>query len=66
MSTKKRKSTYQRRCNKPLIKGKFYRVKDRNGGHIQSYIKRIRGRISIGLLDLQILMVDIDGYCFTK
>lgn len=30
---RKRKSTYQRRYKKPLIKGKFYRVKDSNGGH---------------------------------
>ena len=29
----KRKSTYQRRYKKPLIKGKFYRVMDSNGGH---------------------------------
>ena len=30
---RKRKSTYQRRYRKPLIKGNFYRVKDSNGGH---------------------------------
>ena len=30
---RKRKSTYQRRFNRPLIKGKFYRIKDSNGGH---------------------------------
>lgn len=40
MSTKKRKSTYQRRCNEPLIKGKFYRVKDRNGGHYSKLYKK--------------------------
>ena len=30
---RKRKSTYQRRYKKPLIKGKFYRIRDSNGGH---------------------------------
>lgn len=40
MSTKKRKSTYQRRCSKPLTKGKFYRVKDSNGGHYSKLYKK--------------------------
>lgn len=30
---RKRKSTYQKRYKKPLIKGKFYRIKDSNDGH---------------------------------
>lgn len=30
---RKRKSTYLRRYRKPLIRGKFYRVSDSNGGH---------------------------------
>ena len=30
---RKRKSTYQKRNKNPLIKGKFYRIKDSNGGH---------------------------------
>ena len=29
----KRKSTYLRRFKKPLIRGKFYKVSDSNGGH---------------------------------
>lgn len=31
--SRKRKSTLERRLKKPLINGKFYRVKDSNGGH---------------------------------
>ena len=30
---RKRKSTYLRRFSKPLIRGKFYRVRDTSGGH---------------------------------
>ena len=37
---RKRKSTYQRRYNKPLIKGKFYRIKDSSGGHPSKLFKK--------------------------
>ena len=37
---RKRKSTYQRRYKKPLIKGKFYRIKDSNGGHPSKLFKK--------------------------
>lgn len=37
---RKRKSTYQRRYNKPLIKGKFYRVNDTSGGHYSRLYKK--------------------------
>ena len=30
---RKRKSTYLRRFRKPLIRGKFYKISDSNGGH---------------------------------
>ena len=33
MSKRQRKSTYKRRFCKPLVKGKFYKVNDTNGGH---------------------------------
>ena len=35
-----RKSTFYRRYNRPLIKGKFYRVKDKNGGHPSKLFKK--------------------------
>lgn len=37
---RKRHSTYQRRYNKPLIEGKFYRVKDSSGGHPAKLYKK--------------------------
>ena len=37
---RKRKSTYQRRYRKPLIRGKFYRVRDSNGGHPSKLYKK--------------------------
>ena len=37
---RKRKSTYERRVKKPLIKGKFYRIKDSNGGHPSKLIMK--------------------------
>ena len=37
---RKRKSTYQRRYNKPLIKGKFYKVNDTSGGHYSRLYKK--------------------------
>ncbi|MBR0295008.1 MAG: hypothetical protein IJQ67_03795 [Bacilli bacterium] len=37
---KKRKSTYERRYQKPLIKGKFYRIMDSNGGHYSRLYKK--------------------------
>ena len=49
-----------------LLKVSFIVWKTLMVGIIQSYIKRIQRRISIGLLDLQILMEDIYSYCFTK
>lgn len=40
MSRKKRTTTYIRRFVKPLIKGKFYKVSDRNGGHYSKLYKK--------------------------
>ena len=40
MSKRKRKSTYQKRYKKPLIRGKFYRVIDTNGGHPSKLFKK--------------------------
>ena len=37
---RKRKSTFHKRFDKPLIKGKFYRVKDSNGGHPSKLFKK--------------------------
>ena len=37
---RKRKSTYQRRYNKPLVKGKFYKVNDTSGGHYSRLYKK--------------------------
>ena len=37
---RKRKSSYKRRFNKPLIKGKFYKVNDSNGGHYSRLYKK--------------------------
>ena len=37
---KKRKSTYERRYKKPLFKGKFYKVNDKNGGHYSRLYKK--------------------------
>ena len=37
---RKRKSTYQKRYNKPLTKGKFYRIKDSSGGHPSKLFKK--------------------------
>ena len=40
MKKRKRKSTYERRYKKPLIKGKFYKVNDKNGGHYSKLYKK--------------------------
>ena len=40
MSKKKRRSTYSRRMNKPLYRGKFYKVNDTNGGHYSRIYKK--------------------------
>ena len=49
MSKRKRKSTYQKRYKKPLIRGKFYRVIDTKADIHQNYLKRIQKRINTGL-----------------
>ena len=33
MSKRRRHSSYARRYNKPLIRSKFYKINDKNGGH---------------------------------
>ena len=48
MSKKKRRSTYFRRMNKPLYRGKFYKVNDTNGGHYSRIYKRTHGKTNIG------------------
>ena len=40
MNKRNHKSTYRRRYNKPLIKGKFYRIMDSNGGHYSRLYKK--------------------------
>ena len=40
MSKKKRRSTYSGRMNKPLYRGKFYKVNDTNGGHYSRIYKK--------------------------
>ena len=40
MSHKRRKSTFRKRSSKPLIKGKFYRINDTNGGHYSRLYKK--------------------------
>ena len=40
MSKKKRRSTYSKRMNKPLYRGKFYKVNDANGGHYSRIYKK--------------------------
>ena len=37
---RKRKSTYERRLKKPLLKGKFYKVNDTSGGHYSRLYKK--------------------------
>ena len=40
MSKKKKRSTYFRRLKKPLMRGKFYKVNDTNGGHFSRIYKK--------------------------
>ncbi len=37
---RKRKSTYRRRYQKPLYRGKFYKVIDSNGGHFSRLFRK--------------------------
>lgn len=37
---RKKRSSYQRRYRKKLIKGKFYKVRDKNGGHYSRLYKK--------------------------
>ncbi len=66
MNKRNRKSAYKRRYNKPLIKGKFYRIMDSNGGHYSRLYKKIPKRINTGSFVLRILKEGTENFYFIK
>ena len=66
MSHKRRKSTFRKRSSKPLIKGKFYRINDTNGGHYSRLYKKNTKKNKYWIVLLPTLMEGIEEFCSTK